>query len=75
MLFENCSSIHTFFMRVPIDVIFIDDRNVVMRVVANLRPWRPFVGCSGARSVVELAAGSAQRYGIAEGETIELELR
>jgi uncharacterized protein len=75
MLFENCSCIHTFFMRVPIDVVFLDERNVVVRVVKSARPWRPLIGCSGARNVVELAAGSAERYGITEGETLDLVLR
>lgn len=75
MLFENCSSIHTLFMSVPIDVVFLCDRNIVIRVVSNVRPWRPFVSCAGARSVVELAAGSAERYGIIEGKTVEFDLR
>jgi uncharacterized membrane protein (UPF0127 family) len=75
MLFENCSSIHTFFMLVPIDVVFLGENNVVVRVVSNVRPWRLLVASPGARGVIELAAGAAERYGIIEGETIELTLR
>lgn len=75
MLFQNCSSIHTFFMVMPIDVIFLDEKNVVLRAVSNVRPWRPLIACPRARSVVELAAGSIERYGIAKGALIELTLR
>lgn len=71
MVFERCSAIHTFFMRMPIDVLFLDADRRVVRAVANLRPWRPFVGCPGAASVVELAPGEIARRGIAAGDVCE----
>ncbi len=71
MLFERCSSIHTFFMRIPIDVVFLDGEKRVMRTVAGVRPWRPFVGCAGAVSTVELAAGAIDRLGIEPGERFD----
>lgn len=75
MAFERCSSIHTFFMRMPIDVLFLDEERRVVRAVAGVRPWRPFVGCSEASCVVELAEGAIERRGIAVGQLLELRER
>ncbi len=40
MFFKGCPSVHTFFMRFPIDVVFLDKNMIVTAVVENLRPWR-----------------------------------
>src|SRR5439155_835682 len=53
-------SIHTAFVLFPIDVAFVDADQVVVKVVENLKPFRASV-CRGARDVVELAAGDAER--------------
>ena len=49
-------SIHTAFMRFPIDVLFVDANQVVLRVVPSLKPWRAAL-CRGSHDVVELAEG------------------
>ncbi len=56
MLIERCSSIHTFFMRFPLDVVFLDADMSVRKIVKNLRPWR-LASAAGASHVVELPAG------------------
>ncbi len=38
--FKNCPSIHTFFMSMDIDVVFIDKNMNVTQVIENLKPWR-----------------------------------
>jgi uncharacterized membrane protein (UPF0127 family) len=67
MWFDGCNSIHTLFMRVPIDVVFLDRNGVVVLVAAGVKPNRPLVADRGARTVVELASGSCAREGIVEG--------
>jgi uncharacterized protein len=62
-------SVHTFFMRFAIDVVFVDADQVVVKVVGNLRPWRTAT-CRGARDVVELRAGEAARLGLATGDRL-----
>ena len=62
-------SIHTAFMRFPIDVVFIDAEQVVMRVEHSLRPFKA-ASCRGAREVVELAAGECERRGLAPGDRV-----
>jgi uncharacterized membrane protein (UPF0127 family) len=70
ILIRPAGSIHTFFMRFPIDAIFLDRDGRVLKVRENLRPWR-FAGCRGASATVELAAGDARRRAIAPGDRLE----
>ena len=43
MLITKCNCIHTLFMRFPIDATFLDRKGGVVKVVRNIRPWRPWV--------------------------------
>lgn len=65
------SSIHTCFMRFPIDLVFLDKNFVVMRTVSSLKPWRLAID-RRARSVAELAEGVVESTGISLGEQISL---
>ncbi len=40
MLLSPCNSIHTFFMKFPIDVYFLDKNYQVIKIYENLGPWR-----------------------------------
>ena len=62
-------SVHTFFMRFPIDVVFADADQVVVSIAANLKPWRTAV-CRGAHEVIELAAGECERLGLKTGDRL-----
>lgn len=64
-------SIHTSFMRFPIDAVFLDRHFNIVRVVQSLKPWRVAIERS-AQSVVELAAGSALNVGLEPGEQLSL---
>jgi uncharacterized protein len=64
-------SVHTFFMRFPIDVVFVDGDLRVLRVVERLGPWRA-AGCRGAKAVFELPAGDCRRKGIGDGASLRL---
>jgi uncharacterized protein len=72
LLIRPTNSVHMFFMRFAIDVVFVDRDLVVKKVVETLRPWR-MAGCRGARAAVELPAGEAARRGITVGEQLILE--
>ncbi|MFW5915763.1 MAG: DUF192 domain-containing protein [Planctomycetota bacterium] len=56
LYFPNCSSIHMFFMKFAIDVVYFDSSKRVTKVVKQLRPWR-VSWCPGAQSVLEAPAG------------------
>jgi uncharacterized membrane protein (UPF0127 family) len=70
LLFVPGGSIHTAFMRFPIDAAFIDTSGTVVAVAKNVKPWRGAAG-HGARFVLELAAGETERLGIATGDRLE----
>jgi uncharacterized membrane protein (UPF0127 family) len=55
---EPCNSIHMFFMRFAIDVLFLDRQGRVKKVMLNLKPWRISPIVFGARTTVELPAGT-----------------
>ncbi len=71
ILLRPAGSIHTFFMRFPIDVIFLDGDLVVVGVEREIQPWR-LASQRGAKSVVELAAGECARRGVAVGDRLAL---
>ena len=71
LLLRPAGSFHTAFMQFPIDVVFLDAEMKVLRVEANLRPWR-LAAQRGAKAVVELPAGTAESRGLAVGLTLEL---
>jgi len=72
LLLRPAPSVMTFFMRFPIDAVFLDREGTVLKVRSNLRPWR-LAGCRGAHATLELAAGEAQRRAIAKGVRLEQE--
>jgi uncharacterized protein len=69
LLLKPSPSIMTFFMRFPIDAVFLDEEGTVIKVRANLGPWR-LAGCRGAHATLELRAGEASRRGIREGDRL-----
>ena len=71
LLLKPCGSVHTFFMRFPIDVVFLDRELSVVAVRPEVVPWRT-VGARGAKVTLELAAGEAARLEIAPGMELRL---
>jgi hypothetical protein len=72
MLIDAAPSVHMFFMRFPIDVVFLDRDRKVVRVVHALKPWR-FAGANHAVAALELPAGTASEKGIEEGDVVVLD--
>jgi hypothetical protein len=72
LLIKPTNSVHMFFMRFPIDVVFLDRELVVRKIVEALAPWR-LAGCRGAKAALELPAGEAARRGVTLGERLVLE--
>jgi uncharacterized membrane protein (UPF0127 family) len=66
LLLRPCGSVHTWFMRFPIDVVFCERDLRVLAVAADVPPWR-MRGQRGAKVTIELAAGEAARRGVEPG--------
>jgi uncharacterized protein len=67
-----CESVHTFFMKFPIDLVYLDRRHKVRKVRSAVPPWR-LSGCLFAHSVLELPAGTVERSGTQTGDELLVE--
>jgi uncharacterized membrane protein (UPF0127 family) len=69
---QKCSSIHMFFMRIALDVAFVDGDGRVLKVYHGLRPWRVSSIVGGAKAAVELPEGTLKRLGVDRGTVLSL---
>ena len=68
---KPCQSVHTFWMRFPIDVLFLDQKGVVVHFIEYMRPFRISKHVRKARSVLELPAMSIRDSKTQAGDFIE----
>jgi uncharacterized membrane protein (UPF0127 family) len=68
-----CESVHTFGMRFPIDLVYLDRHKKVKKVRSGVPPWR-LSACLSAHSVVELASGTVHRTQTMPGDKLEFSL-
>jgi uncharacterized membrane protein (UPF0127 family) len=73
LLLAPAWSIHTWFMRFPIDVVFLDRKHRVLRVFPALGPWRFASGTRKAHTVLEFGAGTLARTPLAPGDVVGLD--
>jgi uncharacterized membrane protein (UPF0127 family) len=71
LLLTPAPSVHTAFMRFPIDVVFLDRDLQVLKLVQGLTPWR-IASARRARATLELAAGEAHARGVRVGDSLGL---
>lgn len=75
LLIERSRSIHTHFMRFPIDVLFMGPDDTVVDVEEAMKPWRIRMSKSGARYVVEVPAGTLRRTDTKVGDKLIVDRR
>ena len=75
LLILSCNSIHTFFMRFPIDVVFLDGKGSVVRIRKDLKPFRCCSGGIRARMVLEMAAGEIDESVTRVGDRLRMDTR
>src|SRR5690349_8028497 len=68
-----CNSIHTFFMKIPIDAVFLDASLQVVEICHAMPPWRMSKVYFGAKSVLELPAGTAHASQTKAGDRLSFE--
>lgn len=71
LLLDPCNSIHTFFMRYSLDIVFIGSNNKVIKIIRDLRPWRMTWLYFKARKTLELPAGKLP-LDLREGDILEV---
>jgi uncharacterized membrane protein (UPF0127 family) len=67
-----CRGVHSFAMKFPIDVIYLDARKCVVHIEENLRPWRVAKVSLRAASVLELPADTLRSSRTAVGDEIDI---
>jgi len=65
-----CESVHTFFMRFPIDLVYLDRKHTVKKVRSAVGAWR-LSACLSAHSILELPAGTIRNTQTEPGDTLE----
>lgn len=63
LILTPCNSVHTFFMRFAIDVIFLDENRQALYCVENVGPGRVLLGPKGSRTALEMPAGKIRNSG------------
>lgn len=71
LIIAPSGSVHTFFMRCPIDLLFVSRDGTVVKTCRSVKPWR-IAGALHAFAVIEAAAGFIDRAGIVPGEVVGL---
>jgi uncharacterized protein len=69
---QPCTSVHSFFMRYTIDILFLDAEYVVIHA-QTLPPWRLSAWKLRSHGVLELPAGTIAESGTVTGDRIEME--
>lgn len=67
-----CESVHTFFMKFAIDLVYLDKNKKVRKVRDSVPPWRASA-CFSANSILELPAGTAKETGTQPGDQLSIE--
>jgi uncharacterized protein len=67
-----CESVHTFFMKFPIDLVYLDKKHNVRKVRHAVKPWR-MSACFSAHSIVELPPGAAHESRTVAGDELDIE--
>lgn len=66
-----CEAVHTFWMRFPLDLIYLDRRHRVVKTRSGVPPWR-LSACLRAHSVLELPAGTISKTQTMRGDHLAL---
>ncbi len=71
LFIPRCRCIHTFFMAFPIDILFVNAENEIVKKAEMVEPWR-FAGAARARHVIELPGGTLAGVGCPIGARVAL---
>lgn len=64
------SAIHMFFMRIPLDLVFLNEEKIVVDTV-TLKPWQTYTPKSPARYVIEFKTGVLSRSSTGIGDELD----
>ena len=71
---KPCKVVHTFGIKYPLDLIFLDKDLKVVKIVLSVKPCHPSVGCAGADSILEFFTGQWDVSSAAAGDQLKSDL-
>lgn len=72
MVFEHCSAVHTCFMRINLDIVFLNRENKICGLFPAVEPWRLRIAAKGGQTVIEMPEGAIARYNLKFDEVLDL---
>jgi uncharacterized protein len=73
LLIEPCDSVHTHFMRLPIDVLYVTRNHQIVPIAHAMKPWRIGRRWRQSHYVLELPSGTAAQTGTQVGDQLEVQ--
>jgi len=70
LVLRPCNSVHTFFMRFPLDLLFLDKNNKILKTISSIQPFRLTPIYFNAHFAIELPTGTIQDTSTAQNDTI-----
>ncbi len=70
LIIVPCNSVHTFFMKYPIDVVFISKEKIVIKIINSMGPYRISAIVPKSYFVMELPSGTCRAYSLQKGEKL-----
>jgi uncharacterized membrane protein (UPF0127 family) len=72
LFIKPCNGIHMFFMKIPLDIIFIDKEGIVVYTIENIKPWQVSRIVKNAHSTIELPIGTISQSCTQVGDNLQL---
>lgn len=72
LLIEHCNSIHMFFMKFPLDILFVDENYKVVKIVKDLKIWMMSM-CGQATHTIELPVGTIDLHRVRVGDELAID--
>ncbi|QSO48167.1 DUF192 domain-containing protein [Alicyclobacillus mengziensis] len=72
LLIRKCKAIHCCFMKIPIDVLFVDDEGRITHIIPEMRPWTFSPVVRKADDVIECYPGTVARTGLQVGHQLRI---
>ncbi|GIW21844.1 MAG: hypothetical protein KatS3mg068_0851 [Candidatus Sericytochromatia bacterium] len=72
ILLTPCNSIHMMFMKIPLDIIFLDSENKIIKVIENIKPWKISPIVLKAKSVLELPINSIKKNDLQINDKLDI---
>lgn len=74
LVITKCQSIHMFFMRFSIDVIFVDKNDHVVGLVQRIKPFRLSPIFFQSRYAIEVPEGVIEKVRMSIGDKVEIKM-